>query len=154
MAEVLDYWPETRQAGEKRFRYPWDQWAALDENGHGDIWLAELGIDFPEDQHVLNFRNNLYTRAKSITRARKKKAPLVLKAVDGKVQKVPDFTALHVSVKIVSDTQVAFQFFEGDPPPIPKRNRVAVPTRMPNQRRKSMHRRVTTSTIQKVGANA
>lgn len=144
MAEVIDYWPETRQRGDKRFRYPWDRWMELDENGHGDIWLAELGIDFPEDSNVWHFRSALYTRSQAVTRSRKKKAPLVLmrSKTTGKVVRMPKFKPIRVSVRIVSETQVAFQFFDSaEPPPEPKTIKTAVPTLHPQRRRSLVEKR-------------
>lgn len=142
MAEVLNYWPELRKKRPATFTYPWDQWADLDENGHGDIWLAELGIDFPAHSSVVRFRQLLYDRGQSITRKRKKEAPLVLKRVRIKstgqetVRKVPDFKTMRVKVKMVSETQVAFQFYDSpEPPPEPPIVRVAVPARKPIRQR-------------------
>lgn len=149
MAEVIDHWPGLRERGEKRFRYPWDQWIDLDEGGLGDIWLASLGIDFPEDSNVWHFRSTLYTRAQALTRQRKKRAPTKLMRVKGtnKVRRVPDYVSLRVKVKIVSDTQVAFQFYEGDEVPAePEVTRVAVPVR----RQPLRQRMPVTSPLQKV----
>jgi hypothetical protein len=150
MAEVLTHWPELRKKRPAAFTYPWAQWIDLDENGHGDIWLAEQGIDFPETSSAVRFRAALYDRAQVLTRQRKKKAPLVVKRVrvkstgEEKVRRVPDFTTLKVKVKMISDSQVAFQFYEGDePPPEPPVQRVAIP------RRKPVHRAVTRRTIEK-----
>lgn len=135
MAEVIDYWPESRRPAEKQFAYPWDQWMALDENGHGDIWLASLGVDWASTSNVANFRATIYTRTQSVNRRRKRDAPLKLMRVKGtnQVKRVPDFTQLRVKFTVVSDTQVAFQFYEGDEPPAVTQapTRLAVPKRRP-----------------------
>src|SRR3546814_20850216 len=52
MAEVLEFWPQKKPKAEARFSYPWAQWMALDEDGIGDIWLAEPGIDWPADANA------------------------------------------------------------------------------------------------------
>lgn len=156
MAEVLDHWPELRKRRSASFNYPWDQWIDLDENGHGDIWLAEQGIDFPAHSSAVRFRQLLYDRSQVLTRKRKKEAPLVVKRFrvkstgEEKVRRVPDFVSLHVKVKMVSDTRVAFQFYEGDePPPEPEVKRVAIPRRKPIRQRTAP-----VSRIQKVMAPA
>ncbi len=157
MAEVLTHWPELRKSRPAVFKYPWDQWTDLDENGHGDIWLAELGIDFPETSSVVRFRASLYDRAQRVTRQRKKNAKTVLKPVAmrnkrtgeiiQKVKPVAQYTVLKVKVKMVSDTQVAFQFYEGDEPPAePPVQRVAIPRRRP------IRRRAVSAPLQKVTA--
>lgn len=142
MAEVLSYWPELRKKPPASFRYPWDQWMDLDENGHGDIWLAELGIDWPANSSGPRFRSILYNRATRETNQRKKNAPLVPKRVRIKstgqetVRRIPDYKPMSVKVKMVSDTQVAFQFYDSDePPPEPPIVKVAVPTRRPIRQR-------------------
>lgn len=135
MAEVIPYWPDSRQPRPARFQYPWEQWMALDENDRGDIWLAEMGVDFPADSSVWTFRSTLYDRAKKLTAQRRRDAPLVLMRVKGtdQVRRVPRYTRLRVKVRIVSLTQVAFQFYEGEQaPPMPPRKSetpIAVPTR-------------------------
>ncbi len=78
MAEVLEFWPQQKAKSEPRFSYPWDQWMALDEDGIGDIWLAEQGIDWPADANAMRFRSNLATRAKSVSNSRKRKARHIL----------------------------------------------------------------------------
>ena len=159
MAEVLTYWPELRKKRPAMFNYPWTQWMDLDENGHGDIWLAEQGIDWPAHHGADRFRMTLYDRAQNITRQRKKNAPMVVKPVTmrnkrtgelvQRVKRVEDYQILRVKVKMVSDTQVAFQFYEGEePPPEPEVTKVAIPT----PRRKPIRRRTATSRLQKVGA--
>src|SRR3546814_15013187 len=94
MAEVLEFWPQQKPKAEARFSYPWAQWMALDEDGIGDIWLAEQGIDWPADANAMRFRPQLTTRAKSVSNSRKNRARYVLKRVstpDGaKVRKVLD----------------------------------------------------------------
>lgn len=138
MAEVINNWPpqKPKRSYDKQFRYPWEQWTAVDADGIGDIWLAEQGIDWPIDATAMRFRSNLTTRAKNITSQRKKKAKTVLKPVNGKVQRVLDYVALRVKVVIVSDSQVAFQFYEGDElPDEPQAGRVAVPV----VKRKNLH---------------
>lgn len=158
MAEVLTHWPALRKAKPAVFKYPWDQWTDLDENGHGDIWLADQGIDFPESSSVIRFRASLYDRAQRVTRQRKKNAPTVLKPVTMRVKgtdelvtrmkRVHQYTVLKVKVKMVSDTQVAFQFYEGDEPPAePEVIRVAIPRRRPLRQRTSPVAR-----LEKVGA--
>lgn len=157
MAEVLDYWPGLRKRPPATFKYPWDQWMDLDENGHGDIWLAELGIDWPANSSGPRFRSILYNRAQRETNARKKNAPLVPKRVRVRskatgeiretVRMVPDFRSMSVKVKMVSETQVAFQFYDSDePPPEPSANKVAIPTRRPPMRQRTAPR----STLRKV----
>src|SRR3546814_17292884 len=106
---------------------------ALDEDGIGDIWLAEQGIDWPADANAMRFRSNLTTRAKSVSNSRKNRARYVLKRVstpDGeKVRKVLDFQPLRVKVRLVSEHQVAFQFYNGtEPPADPEAISVHVPT--------------------------
>src|SRR3546814_21041366 len=81
MAEVLEFWPQQKPKAEARFSYPWAQWMALDEDGIGDIWLAEQGIDWPADANAMRFRSNLTTRAKSVSNSRKNRARYVLKRV-------------------------------------------------------------------------
>lgn len=148
MAEVMDFWPNTRKPPAQQFHYPWDQWMALDENGHGDIWLATLGIDWAPGSNVANFKNTLYTRAVSVNKRRQKKAPMRVMRVKGtdKVKRVPYFRALRVKTCIVSETQVAFQFYDSPepPPPPPVTNKVAVP------RRHNLHGRVVTTAVQRV----
>lgn len=155
MAEVLSYWPELRKRNhDNKFSYPWAQWTDLDSNGHGDIWLADQGIDWPSHHRADRFRMTLYDRAQYVTRQRKKKAPMVPKRVRLKstgqetIRRVPDFTPLKVKVKMVSDTQIAFQFYEGDePPPEPTAGKIAVPRRTPMRRRTAP-----VSRLQKVGS--
>lgn len=147
MAEVIDYWPASRRPAPQQFTYPWEQWTALDENGHGDIWLAQMGIDWADGSHVANFKNTVYTRVASMNKRRERDAPVRVMRVKGtdKVRRVPDYQPLRVKFRVVSDTQVAFQFYIGDePPPEPVRSKVAVP------RRKPLHRRVPSSVLQKV----
>lgn len=151
MAEVINNWPpqKPKRSYDKQFRYPWDQWTAVDADGIGDIWLAEQGIDWPIDATAMRFRSNLATRAKAVTAQRKKKAKTVLKAVDGRMRRVLDFKALRVKVVIVSDSQVAFQFYEGDEvPDEPVAGKVAVPV----VKRKNLHAPRTTRRHVKVSA--
>lgn len=126
MAEVLDYWPTQRRAqAERAMDYPWAQWAELDKNGVGDIWLAELGIDFPETTTVERFRYRLYKRAQVVTNTRRRKAiaritenPTAARLYNaGKLDPLTLYKPLKVTVAIISDVQVAFQFYEGDEPP-------------------------------------
>lgn len=138
MAEVINNWPpqKPKRAYDNQFRYPWGQWTAVDADGIGDIWLAEQGVDWPIDATAMRFRSNLATHAKAKTAQRKKKAPLVLKVVEGykRPRRVPDYKTLRVKVVIVSDSQVAFQFYEGDEPPAePMAGKVAVPLKPKRQ---------------------
>jgi hypothetical protein len=140
MAEVLTHWPVPQALPQAQFVYPWSQWGRLDENGHGDIWLCEQGIDFPEDMPPVRFRSIIYDRARRETRKRQKNAPQVIKRVHtasgDRVKKVADFRTLRVKVIIVSTEQVAFQFYDSDEaPPIPEVIEVAIP-----RRRKPLHR--------------
>jgi hypothetical protein len=151
MAEVIDYWPSSRKPAPQQFTYPWAQWTALDDEGHGDIWLAQMGIDWAEGSHVANFKNTVYTRLASINKKREKNAPVRVMRVKGTdtVRRVSDYQPLRVKFRVVSDTQVAFQFYTGDEaPPEPTVRRVAVP------RRKPIHQRVNTSALQKVPVHA
>lgn len=150
MAEVIDTWPGPRVPAAAQFEYPWEQWALLDRNGHGDIWLASRGVDFPARMTTSNFRASLYSRAQRMTRTREKNAPLKVMRVRGtnKVRRVPDFKVLRVKVQVVSDELVAFQFYDSEePPPTPMS-----PTEvMPKKRRVRLHQPVTRRTYEKVG---
>lgn len=150
MAEVIESWPGTRPTPPATFEYPWDQWTALDGNGHGDIWLASRGVDFPARATVLNFRSTLYNRAARVSKMRKRDAPLKVMRVRGtnKVRRVPDFRPLRVKAQIVSDELLAFQFYDSEePPPIPEPVTFAVP----KKRRVRLHQPVTRRTYEKVG---
>jgi len=130
MAEVLDYWPKSRKPAAQSMKYPWLQWMDMDDAGVGDIWLATLGIDWPETSNVANFRNILYTRAAQVNKRRQRDAPRALKAVDGKVRKVSTAVKFNVKIRVVSDTQIAFQFYNGDEqPPEPRTVETAIPVR-------------------------
>ncbi len=144
MAEVLDHWPQGRTMNAATFQYPWEIWATLDENGHGDIWLATAGIDFPAIHDASRFRATLYNRAQRVTKIREKNAPLVNKRVRIRqtgqvtVRPVRDFKVLRVTVKVVADNPVAFQFFDSpEPPPAPQAASPQV------SRRKTIHKHVT-----------
>ena len=154
MAEVIEHWPSSRKPEVATFEYPWDQWMDLDGNGHGDIWLATIGIDFPVTSSPSRMRSLMKNRAARVTTMREKKAPETLKPVKVKntrtgeistrVKRVKDFKPIRVKVMVVSDTQVAFQFYDSpEPPPEPQVVRQAVP-----KRRQPMRRRVPSS-IQK-----
>ena len=147
MAEVIKYWPAPRPQTAAQFFYPWDVWTALDDNGHGDIWLTEQGVDFPLEATAYMFRSLLYNRCNRITAKRKRDAPLKLMRVKGtdKVKKVPVFKPMHVKIRVVSDTTVAFQFYDSEVPPTPP----PPPTRS-IPRRQPLHARVRTSEIQRV----
>lgn len=141
MAEVITYWPDPKGQPAAQFIYPWAMWTRLDENGHGDIWLCEQGVDFPAEMAPVRFRSVLYNRANRETVKRKKDAPQRLVRVpstDGgpdKVRKVLDFKPLRVKVVTVSLEQVAFQFFDSaELPPPPSPSAVAIP------RRRQLHR--------------
>jgi hypothetical protein len=127
MAEVIDYWPDRKPTQEAQMVYPWEHWTKLDEKGAGDIWLAELGIDFPATHTVMRFRVTLYKRAQVVTKQRRAKAKKALVVKGGSVSMEPIYDQLKVRVVIVSETQVAFQFFEGDEPPVVKQGRAVVP---------------------------
>jgi len=135
MAEVIDYWPQRRPTAEAQMVYPWEHWTKTDENGHGDIWLAELGIDFPAIHTPWRFRTTLYKRAQVMTKQRKAKATKALMVKGGKVSMEPVYTKLSVRVQIVSETQVAFQFYEGEEPPETPQGKAVIPT----VRRKNLH---------------
>jgi len=156
MAEVIDHWPSSRKPAAQQFVYPWDQWATLDDQGVGDIWLATQGIDFPASMSPLRFRGALYNRCDRATNKRIKAAPMVLKrvtvrntrtgVVSEKVKKVPDYRILRVKAKVVSDEQVAFQFYDcPESPPEPEVTRVVVP-----QRRKPLRQPVTRRVLERV----
>jgi hypothetical protein len=147
MAEVIDHWPNGRKRQPQRFFYPWDQWMDVDENGHGDIWLATAGIDFPAESNASRFRSILYDRANNVNRQRRDRAPVRVMRIRGtdKVRRVLDYTPIKVKAKIVSDSQIAFQFYEGDEaPPEPEVTRVAVP-----KRRTPIRQAVTRRTLEK-----
>jgi len=135
MAEVIDYWPQRRPQAEAQMVYPWEHWMKLDENGHGDIWLAELGIDFPSIHTPWRFRVTLQKRALAITHRRKKEATKALMVKGGKVSMEPVYEPVRVRVQIVSETQVAFQFYEGEEPPEVPQGKAVVP----RVRRKNLH---------------
>lgn len=145
MAEVIHTWPGPRQAAPAQFEYPWEQWATLDENGHGDIWLASRGVDFPARMTTAGFRTSLYSRAQRMTKQREKHAPLKLMRVKGtnKVRRVPDYRPIRIKVQVISDELIAFQFYDSpEPPPIPtadevvpKKRRVRQPLHAPVVRR-------------------
>jgi hypothetical protein len=135
VAEVIDYWPGRKPTSEAQMAYPWEHWARLDSKGHGDIWLAELGIDFPATHTTMRFRVTLQKRAIAITHKRKKEATKALMVKDGKVSMEPVYKVVRVRVQIVSETQVAFQFYEGDTPPEVKQGKAAIP----RVRRKNLH---------------
>lgn len=148
MAEVIKSWPLAKGVSSAQFVYPWAQWARLDENGHGDIWLAEQAVDFPADMVAANFRGVLYNRALRETNKRKKTAPMVLKPVKmrntrtgeitEKVKRVQDFRPIRVKVVIVSAETIAFQFYDSEePPPIPAATEVSVPRRRPIHTKKN-----------------
>lgn len=143
MAEVIPSWPKPKPMGPAQFAYPWEHWANLDESGHGDIWLAQQGVDFPEDMVPVRFRAVLYNRATRETKKRERDAPMTLKRVTvrsrttgeirEKVKRVPDFLPLRVKAVIVSPELIAFQFYEGYESP-PEPTEVAIP-----RRRKPIH---------------
>lgn len=148
MAEVIESWPGSRPTPAATFEYPWDQWATLDENGHGDIWLAARGVDFPASSSSLNFRGILYNRASRVTKVRRRDAPVKVMRVRGtnKVRRVPDFSPLKVKVQVVSNELVAFQFYDSpEPPPEPVTNQVVVP-----RKRRPLHKPVTRRTLERV----
>lgn len=150
MAEVITHWPEPRETPAATFEYPWDRWARLDENGHGDIWLATRGIDFPATSTVARFRGILVNRAQRVTKMRERDAPLRVMRVKGtnKVRRVPDFSPLRVKTRTVSDEILAFQFYDSpEPPAEPEVVDVAVPDR---RRRKPLHRHVTRRVLERV----
>lgn len=155
MAEVALHWPQPRQMDPPAFIYPWEQWASLDENGHGDIWLAQRGVDWPDNMPPVRFRSVLYNRATRETKKRERDAPLVVKRVTvrsrrtgeirEKVKRVPDFRPLRVKVVIASDEVIAFQFYDSpEPPPEPP-----MPAIVP-KRRQPLHRAVNRRTIERV----
>ena len=135
MAEVIDYWPQRKPPQEIQMLYPWEHWTKTDENGAGDIWLAELGIDFPATHTTMRFRVTLQKRAIAMTHRRKKEATKRLMVKGGKVTMEPDYKVLRVRTVLVSETQVAFQFYEGDEPPEVKQGKAIVP----KTRRKNLH---------------
>lgn len=158
MAEVIEGWPGSRPTPPATFEYPWEQWATLDENGHGDIWLAARGVDFPASSSSLKFRGILYNRAQRVTKMRERDAPITLRRVTvrntrtgetrEKVKRVPDFKPLRVRVQVVSEELVAFQFYDSpEPPPEPE----AVSLTVPRKRRVKLHQPVTRRTYEKVG---
>ena len=127
MAEVIDYWPQRKPTQEAQMVYPWEHWTKLDQNGAGDIWLAELGIDFPATHTVMRFRVTLYKRAQVITKQRRAKATKALMVSGDSVSMQPVYKPMKVRVVIVSETQVAFQFYEGDEPPEVRQGKAVVP---------------------------
>ena len=135
MAEVIDYWPQRRPTAETQMVYPWDHWMLMDKNGHGDIWLAELGIDFPSIHTPWRFRTTLQKRAMVVTNRRKKEARQALMVKGKTVTFQPDYVPVRVRVQIVSETQVAFQFYEGDTPPEVPQGKAVVP----RVRRNNLH---------------
>lgn len=155
MAEIINAWPPPKGVAAAQFVYPWRDWCNLDENGHGDIWLAEQGVDFPEDMVPANFRGVLYNRANRVTKIREKEAPLVPKRVTVRskvtgqtretIRRVPDFSPMKVKVVIVSPEQVAFQFYDSPEPPPPP----ALVTAFP-RRRKPLHQRRNRRVLEKV----
>ena len=143
MAEIIGSWPAPKGVSTAQFVYPWSEWSHLDQDGLGDIWLAQQGIDFPDDMVAANFRAVLYNRANRETRKRERDAPQVLRPVkmrntrtgeiSTKVKRVPDFLPIRVKVVIVAAETIAFQFYEGDTPP-PEPVVAAIP-----RRRKPIH---------------
>lgn len=149
VAEVLAHWPPARVRESAVFMYPWDQWMALDENGHGDIWLAAQGTDFPPEMTAQFFKDSLHGRVYRENAKRKKRAPekMVRNPETGRMEKRLVYRTLRVKVRIVSRKAVAFQFYDSPtPPPEPPATKVAVPTRRP------LHARVTVSEIRRVSA--
>lgn len=119
MAEVIRYWPRAKKPrAVKEMSYPWEDWM------DGNIWLCQQGVDFPKGQHPINFRNTLYTRASLTSKAR-------LEALQAKTKRPQSirFLPTHVKVRIISDSQVAFQFYEGHEPPEEPQIKAAVPRR-------------------------
>lgn len=156
MAEVITHWPGTRPTPPAQFEYPWEQWNTLDENGHGDIWLATKGVDFPSSSTVLNFRSILYNRASRATKMRERDAPLVPRRVTVRskrtgetretIRRRPDFRPLKVKVQIVSEELVAFQFYDSaEMPPEPEVINTAT------TRRRPLHKAVTRRTYELAG---
>lgn len=147
MAEVINYWPGSRGGRPATFEYPWEQWATLDDNGHGDVWLASRGVDFPAHTTTVNFRSALYNRAQRVSKMRERDAPVRVMRVKGtnKVRRVPDYRPLRVKVQVVSEELVAFQFYDSPEPPmvpeepeaqvVPKTRRVRQPLHAPVVRR-------------------
>lgn len=132
MAEVIQSWPSARCPAPAQFEYPWEQWATLDENGHGDIWLASRGVDFPARMTTSGFRSSLYSRAQRMSKAREKNAPVRVMRVKStnKVRRVPDYRPLKIKIRVVSDELIAFQFYDSpEPPPEPMNPMDVVPTR-------------------------
>lgn len=123
MAQTLPYWPEPRVKAHRQMIYPWEDWT------NGEIWLGEAGIDFPNSANVWQFRQILYQRAKALTNQRKKRVAKITPKGRRLV-----YEAVHVSVRIVSDTQVAWQFFEGDIPPDEPTAKAVVPRSTPSHR--------------------
>lgn len=151
MAEVIDHWPGSRTAAPATFEYPWEQWADLDENGHGDIWLCSRGVDFPGRMTTAAFRTHLYNRANRMTKNRAKNAPLKVMRVRGtdKVRRVPDFKVLKVKIQVVSEELIAFQFYDSpEPPPA---NPAPATIVVPRKRRVNLRQPVVRRTYEKVG---
>lgn len=126
MAEVLAYWPQRKSFTTHEYYYPWEQWAALDENGHGDIWLAVQGVDYPADMPPYNFRSILWSRVKSERKKRLANQKFELRRVRLKstgeetVRRVSNYRRFHLKIVIVSAESVAFQFYDSpEPPPMP-----------------------------------
>lgn len=143
MAEVIDHWPPLYLPPNREYFYPWDQWTALDENGHGDIWLATAGIDYPQMMSPQSFKSLLWTRSTRINRKRRAEAGTELRVVQAKtgertVQPVSTYRKMCLKTVIVSLESVAFQYYDStEPPPDPNTSLVAIPTR---KRRKPLHR--------------
>ncbi|QEQ93644.1 hypothetical protein SEA_ZUKO_66 [Streptomyces phage Zuko] len=154
MAEVIHTWPGARSPAPAQFEYPWEQWATLDENGHGDIWLATRGVDFPARMTAAGFRASLYSRAQRMSKMRKKNAPVRVMRVKGtdKVRRIPDYKPLRIKIQVVSDELVAFQFYDSpEPPPTPTTDEV-VPTK--RRVREPLHRPVVRRTYERVKVSA
>jgi hypothetical protein len=107
MARVVEAWPEKRVLPEPSYSYPWDNWT------DGSIWLADVGVDFPN--HTSAFKATLFNYAQRITKMRQRK---IDERLAGKTVRRPiKAEALKVKVRIVSDTQLAFQFYNEHNPP-------------------------------------
>lgn len=132
MAEVVEYWPERRATSMREYFYPWDQWTALDEKGHGDIWVAHQGIDYPSYMAPGAFRSILWSRLNSIRAKRKRDEKMVLKRVRLKstgeetMRRVSNYRHMRIKVVVVTEESVAFQFYdsktEPPEPPVPAKH--------------------------------
>lgn len=126
MAEVIRYWPKVRSKPPREMVYPWEDWM------DGNIWLCEQGVDFPKGQHPINFRNTLYTKASLVSKARR----LELESRTVRKRSIR-FLPTHVKVRIISDEQVAFQFYVGhEAPEEPEVIKAAVPRPHPTKKAK------------------